>query len=167
MEEFVIRNPGDIEKYIDDHPTDRKTLLLTFVALGGTFVDAYDFASLGVDVVQMRQAFHLSPFQVGLLTAIMALGAGIGAISGGKVIDRLGRFKILLVNVALLVLAALGAALSTNFTMLLVFRLLTGIGVGLDIPVALSYVAEIVSSKRRNCSVATWQIMWYVAAAGL
>ena len=164
MEEFVIRNPGDIEKYIDDHPIDRKTLLLTFVALGGTFVDAYDFSSLGVGVVQMRQTFHLSPFQVGLLTAIMALGACAGAISGGSAIDRLGRFKILLVNVTLLVVAALGAALSTNIVMLLAFRLLIGIGVGLDFPVALSYVAEIVSSRTRSGSVATWQIMWYVAA---
>ncbi|OON42076.1 MFS transporter [Izhakiella australiensis] len=165
MEKLVIRTAKDIENFVDAHPSGKRTLLLTFVALGGIFVDAYDFASLGVGIVQLRQAFHLSPAQVGLITAIMALGACLGGVIGGRYIDRLGRFKILIINVALLVISAIGAALSVNFEMLLIFRLLMGIGVGLDFPVALSYVAEIVNKRSENASVGGWQVMWYVAAS--
>lgn len=165
MERLVVKSAHDIERFVDAHPSDKRTLLLTLVALGGIFVDAYDFASLGVGIVQLRQAFHLSPAQVGLITAMMAFGACLGGIIGGRYIDRLGRFKILIVNVALLVVAAIGAAVSVNFEMLLGFRLLMGIGVGLDFPVALSYVAEIVNRKSKTASVSLWQVMWYVAAS--
>lgn len=165
MERLVVKSAQDIERFVDTHPSDKRTLLLTLVALGGIFVDAYDFASLGVGIVQLRQAFQLSPAQVGLVTAIMALGACLGGLIGGRYIDRLGRFKILIINVVLLVISAIGAALSTSFEMLLAFRLLMGIGVGLDFPVALSYVAEIVNKKSKTASVGCWQVMWYVAAA--
>jgi MFS transporter, putative metabolite transport protein len=165
MDRLVVKSAQDIERFVDAHPSDKRTLLLTLVALGGIFVDAYDFASLGVGIVQLRQTFHLTPAEVGLITAIMALGACLGGIVGGRYIDRLGRFKILIINVALLVVAAIGAALSTSFEMLLGFRLLMGIGVGLDFPVALSYVAEIVNKKSKTASVGAWQVMWYVAAS--
>jgi MFS family permease len=165
MDRLTIKSAQDIERFVDAHPSDKRTLLLTLVALGGIFVDAYDFASLGVGIVQLRQAFQLSPAEVGLTTAIMAFGACLGGIIGGRYIDRLGRFKILIINVVLLVVAALGAALSVSFEMLLAFRLLMGIGVGLDFPVALSYVAEIVNRKSKTASVGCWQVMWYVAAA--
>ena len=165
MERLVVKSAHDIERFVDAHPSDGRTLLLTLVALGGIFVDAYDFASLGVGIVQLRQAFHLSPTQVGLITAMMAFGACLGGIIGGRYIDRLGRFKILVINVALLVVAAIGAAVSVSFEMLLAFRLLMGIGVGLDFPVALSYVAEIVNKKSKTANVSLWQVMWYVAAS--
>ncbi|MFT4065560.1 MFS transporter [Paraburkholderia sp.] len=165
MDRLVVKSPQDIERFVDAHPSDKRTLLLTLVALGGIFVDAYDFASLGVGIVQLRQAFHLSPTEVGLITAIMAFGACLGGIVGGRYIDRIGRFKILIINVALLVVAAIGAALSTSFEVLLAFRLLMGVGVGLDFPVALSYVAEIVNRKSKTASVGCWQVMWYVAAS--
>jgi len=165
MERLVVQSAQDIERFVDAHPSDSRTRLLTLVALGGIFVDAYDFASLGVGIVQLRQTFHLSPTQVGLITAMMAFGACLGGIIGGRYIDRLGRFKLLIVNVALLVVAAIGAAVSVNFGMLLAFRLLMGIGVGLDFPVALSYVAEIVNRKSKTASVGLWQVMWYVAAS--
>lgn len=164
MQELTVRAARDIEAFIDSHPSDRKTKLLTLVALGGIFVDAYDFASLGVGVVQLKSTFHLSPFNVGLVTAMMAMGACLGGVIGGRFVDKLGRFKILILNVALLVVAALGAAFSVNFAMLLCFRFLMGIGVGLDFPVALSYVAELVNTKSKSGSVGAWQVMWYVAA---
>ena len=50
------------------------------LALGGIFTDAYDFTSLGIGAVQLRQQFHLSPVALGTLTAIMALGALFGVV---------------------------------------------------------------------------------------
>lgn len=164
MTTLKISSAKDIEQFIESRPSSGKTWLLAMVALGGIFVDAYDFASLGVGIVQLREQFALTALQEGGLTAIMAFGACLGGIVGGRYIDRIGRFKILIINVALLVFAAIGAALSVNYAMLLAFRFLMGIGVGLDFPVALSYVAEIVNKKQKNSGVSAWQIMWYVAA---
>ena len=155
----------DVAAFIDAQPTSRNAWLVVVIALGGVFVDAYDFASLGIGVVQLRQQFNLTPFAVGSVTAMMAVGAFFGAIFGGWYTDRIGRYRMFLIDLVLLVVAALGAACSINITMLLIFRFLMGVGIGLDFPVALSFISEFVSSRRNGASVNLWQPMWYVAAS--
>ncbi|MBW4049353.1 MAG: MFS transporter [Proteobacteria bacterium] len=164
-QELIIRNPKDVSDFVDEHPGVRSSFLIVMIALGGVFVDAYDFTSLGIGVPALKMTFGLTPFEVGSVTAMMAFGAFVGAIWGGKATDKVGRYKMFLVDLVLLVAAALGAALSINLTMLLVFRFLMGLGVGLDFPVALSFIAEFVNKKRRGAGVNLWQLMWYVAAS--
>jgi putative MFS transporter len=162
---YIVRSARDVRRVIDEQPTSRTAWLIVVIALGGVFVDAYDFTSLGIGVVQLKSAFHLSPLEVGSVTATMAFGALLGALWGGYFTDKVGRFKMFLLDLLFLVVAAIGAALSVNLVMLLFFRLLLGIGVGLDFPVALSFIAEFVAEKRKGASVNLWQVMWYLAAA--
>lgn len=63
------------------------------------------------------------------------------------------------------VVAAIAAALAPNLGWLLAFRFLMGVGVGLDFPAALSFVAEYTGVQRKGRSVQMWQVMWYTAAA--
>jgi MFS family permease len=162
---FVLRSIRDVHRIIDERPASRNAWLIVLIALGGVFVDAYDFTSLGIGVPQLKAAFHLSPFEVGSVTATMAFGALLGAFWGGYLTDKVGRYKMFMLDLILLVVAALGAALSFNLWMLLAFRLMLGVGVGLDFPVALSFIAEFVSEKKQGASVNLWQVMWYVAAS--
>ncbi len=162
---ITISSVKDVADFIDAQPTSRNAWLIVVIALGGVFVDAYDFASLGIGVVQLRQEFHLSPLAVGSVTAMMAVGAFLGAIFGGWYTDKIGRYRMFLIDLVLLVIAALGAALSVDLPMLLLFRFLMGVGIGLDFPVALSFISEFVSSRRNGASVNLWQPMWYVAAS--
>lgn len=164
-QELVIRSAKDVSDFVDEQAGGRSTFLIVMIALGGVFVDAYDFTSLGIGVPALTKTFGLSPIEVGSVTAMMAIGAFIGAIWGGKATDKVGRYKMFLVDLVLLVVAALGAALSVNLPMLLVFRFLLGLGVGLDFPVALSFIAEFVNRRRRGAGVNLWQLMWYVAAS--
>jgi len=161
----VLRSPKDVRNFINTQPQARNSILIVLIALGGVFVDAYDFTSLGIGVVQLKSQFHLSPFEVGSVTAMMAFGAFIGALWGGYFTDKAGRFKMFLLDLIFLVVAAIGAALSVNLLMLLAFRFLMGLGVGLDFPVALSFIAEFVNERRKGGSVNLWQVMWYVAAS--
>lgn len=164
-QELTIRSARDVSDFVDQHPGAKSTSLIILIALGGVFVDAYDFTSLGIGVPALRQTFGLSPFQLGSVTAMMAFGALIGAIWGGKATDKVGRYRMFLVDLVLLVLSAIGAAASVNLPMLLLFRFLMGLGVGLDFPVALSFIAEFVNRRRRGGGINLWQLMWYVAAS--
>ncbi|MFP3205841.1 MAG: MFS transporter [Metallosphaera yellowstonensis] len=152
---FELINRGDIKVKLG-----LGTILL---ALGGTFVDAYDFGSIGIGVLQLTQVFHLTPFLVGTMTAAMAFGALVGALFGGRLIDRIGRYEMFVIDLILFVIGAIGAALSVNFPMLLFFRFLIGLGVGIDFPVALSLIAEYSTLKSRGRNVNLWQAMWYIA----
>ncbi|MEM3828833.1 MAG: MFS transporter [Conexivisphaerales archaeon] len=137
------------------------------LALGGTFIDAYDFGSIGIGVVQLETLLHLTSTQVGFLTAAMAFGALFGALVGGRIIDSIGRLRMFLLDLILFVIGAIGAALSVNLVMLIGFRVLMGIGVGIDFPVSLSLIAEYSRLKNKGRNVNLWQAMWYVATSGV
>ena len=137
------------------------------LALGGTFIDAYDFGSIGIGVVQLKTLLHLTSTQVGFLTAAMAFGALFGALVGGRLIDSIGRLKMFLLDLILFVIGAIGAALSIDLYMLIGFRVLMGIGVGIDFPVSLSLIAEYSKLKSKGKNVNLWQSMWYIATSGV
>ena len=139
------------------------TLGTLILALGGTFLDAYDFGSIGIGVVQLTQQLHLTSLEIGSLTASMAFGALFGALIGGKIIDKSGRMMMFVIDLVLFVLGAIGSALSINIYMLMFFRVLLGLGVGIDFPVALSMIAEVSNIKNKGRNVNLWQSMWYIS----
>jgi MFS family permease len=103
---------------------------------------------------------------VGLLTSIMAIGALIGALIGGPLVDRLGRYKLFILDLVLFVIAAVGAGLAPNYEILLVCRFLLGFGVGVDMPASFSFVAEFTNSQHKGGWVNLWQFVWYLAVVG-
>lgn len=171
---LLLRTSEDVVRIVDattDHgnPVARRkarrmTLLVMIIALGGVFVDAYDFTSLGIGTIQLRREFHLSATQIGFLSATMAVSALFGALVGGYFVDKLGRKRMFLLDLWFFVFSAIGAAVAPNLTVLVVFRLLMGLGVGLDFPVALSFVAEFSDRARRGRFVNASYINWYLAA---
>lgn len=82
---------------------------------------------------------------------------------GGKVVDHLGRYKLLILDLILFVAAAIAGGLAPNMTWLLVCRFFLGIGVGIDMPAALSLVSEFSRSKDKGKYVNFWQLIWYCA----
>ena len=143
----VIQSRQDIINFVNSNPVTSKSWKIILVALGGIFVDAYDFTSLGIGADQLKEQFNLSPAGLGSLTAIMAFGALLGATVGGYYTDKFGRNKMSLIDLFFMVFAALGAALATDLVWLFIFRFLMGVGVGLDVPVALSFIAEFSNLK--------------------
>jgi len=164
MSSIVIRTSRDVIDFVNSHPSgSRRGRFVAFLVLGSIFIDAYDFTSLAIGLKALQSQFSLSAFQLGNVTAIMAFGALFGALAGGYLVDRLGRFKLLILDLILFVVAALGAALAPNLLVLLVFRFLLGVGVGVDMPAALSFVTEFSRINDKGKYVNFWQLIWYIA----
>lgn len=159
---IILRNANDVIDIVDSHYT-KASFVITLIALGGVFVDGYDFTSLGIGTIQLRQQFHLTAVGLGTITSSMAIGALIAAVIGGYFVDRMGRYKMFLLDLFLFAGSAIGAAFAPNITWLLLFRFLMGVGVGLDFPAAMSFVAEFTSAKRRSRSVNLWGTVWTTA----
>ncbi len=166
-ETVFIRRKEDVVDFINksDHRRKQNPALILLIALGGIFTDAYDFTSLGVGAVQLKQTFGLTAVALGTLTSSMAVGALLGGLFGGYFADRLGRLKMFFVNMLLFVVATIVASLAPNYTTLLIARFFMGIGVGLDFPVAMSFIAEYNSLKKKSGAVNLWQVVWYVAGS--
>jgi MFS transporter, putative metabolite transport protein len=80
MESLTVRSKRDIINFVNTHSNPNRGRIMVYIALGGIFIDAYDFTSLGIGVDTLTRQLSLTPFQVGSVTAIMALGALIGAL---------------------------------------------------------------------------------------
>ena len=143
------------------------SFLIVLIALGGTFIDAYDFSSLGIGAVQLKSQFNLSAFQLGSITASMAFGALVGAMVGGYYVDKIGRLRMFLLDLLFFVVAAIGAATAGSLPVLIFFRVLMGVGVGLDFPVALSFIAEYTAMAGKGTRVAYWQPAWFCASTAV
>ncbi|WP_165000908.1 MFS transporter [Rothia uropygioeca] len=164
MNTVALRTKRDVITFVNNHPTgSSRGKVIALIALGSIFIDAYDFTSLAIGLDSMKAELSPTPFQVGTTTSAMAVGALLGAIFGGYLVDKLGRYKLLILDLILFVVAAIGAALSPSIEVLIIWRFLLGLGVGLDMPAALSLVAEFTRNKDKGKFVNLWQPMWYAA----
>src|SRR5699024_7413422 len=94
------------------------------------------------------------------------VGAVIGALFGGYLVDRFGRYRLFMADMVFFVVAALGCAVAPNEWVLIVFRFVMGIGVGLDLQVAMAFLAEFFKLKgrgNRSQRVNAWSPAWYFA----
>ena len=129
-------------------------------------MDAYDFSSLAFGITAIKEQFGLSGFMTGLVNASIMVGAVIGALFGGYLVDRFGRYKLFMADMVFFVVAAIGCAVAPNEWVLIFFRFVMGIGVGLDLPVAMAFLAEFSKLKgkgNRSQRVNAWSPAWYIA----
>jgi MFS family permease len=164
---LVIRSAKDVASALAYQQGPQKgALAVVILALGGIFMDAYDFSSLAFGITQIKVEFGLSGFTTGLVNAAIFIGAVIGALGGGYLVDRFGRYRLFMADMVFFVIAAIGCALAPNVETLIVFRIIMGIGVGLDLPVAMAFLAEFSRLRgkgNRTQRVNSWSPAWYGA----
>jgi MFS transporter, putative metabolite transport protein len=119
------------------------------LASGGTFLDGFSVASLGVALPLLTRDFAVSPLLVGLIGAALVLGAVVGASLGGPAADRFGRKPVFLIDMAVLALGSAIGAFAVGPWMLAAGQFVAGVGIGMDFPTSGSYVSEIMPVKRR------------------
>lgn len=148
-------NISSIYKTLDEASLNRKHWVTVITAGMGFFTDAYDLFIIGTVTAILTPLWHLSTGQLSLLNSISLLSSVFGAILFGKLMDRLGRKKMYGVEVALLVLGAVASAFSQNFTELLIFRIIVGIGVGGDYATSAVITSEYANQRDRGRLIGT------------
>jgi putative MFS transporter len=117
---------------------------------GGVFVDAYNTVVLTPALNQLKAVFHLTVLLVIAIGVAVVIGTGIGALISGYLVDKIGRKTMFTIDLVFFVIIAGLSAISINGYMLFMLRFLVGIGVGLDYPIASSYLSEFVPVKTRG-----------------
>ena len=120
------------------------------VAAVGGLIFGFDTAVISGANAALKKQFHLDDGGLGATVAIATVGTIIGALIGGRSADRFGRRKLLFFIGILYVLGALGTALAPSHLVLMVFRFVGGVGVGLSSVCAPIYTAEIAPAKVRG-----------------
>jgi MFS family permease len=85
----------------------------------------------------------------GIVTSILLIGWAIGGILFGRICDRIGRTRTLLLTMAMYAIGTALCAIAPNMTFLIIFRIIASLGIGGEWAAGASMVAEVVPEKRR------------------
>lgn len=85
----------------------------------------------------------------GILTSVLLVGWAIGGILFGRVADKIGRTKTLLITMLLYAFGTAACAFAPNIWVLLLCRIVASLGIGGEWAAGASMVAEVVPEKRR------------------
>ncbi|GAB1603025.1 solute carrier family 2, facilitated glucose transporter member 10-like isoform X2 [Argonauta hians] len=130
----------------------RKFLLFsiaTTAALGGILF-GYDIGVISGALLQLRRDFHLSCDQQSIVVSFLLLGAAIGALISGFLVDFLGRWITIMLNGFIFILGSLTISLAQSFHVLIIGRLLVGFAVSVFSVAECVYISEISPAKKRG-----------------
>jgi MFS family permease len=144
---------------------------LVVAALGITWIlDGLEVTLVGAlspAIASSSSGLGLSPTEVGLAGSGYVLGAVVGALVFGRLTDRFGRRRLFTVTVAVYMVATVLTGLSWDFWSFLLFRFLTGAGIGGEYGAINSAIQELIPARRRGYTdLAVNGSFWLGAALG-
>lgn len=126
-------------------------------ALGGLLF-GFDTAVISGTTQALTSVYALSPFLLGVTVSSALVGTVIAALGAGIPGQRYGRRDSLRVMAVFYVLSALGCALAWNWSALILFRFIGGLGIGGSSVLGPMYIAEIAPPKWRGRLVGCFQV---------
>ena len=121
-----------------------------FVMGSATFFDAFNALSLAFALPVLIRLWHISSAEIGLLISVSYVGQLAGALLFSGMAEKFGRVRSATAAVALMSVMNVGCALAGNFQALFVCRLIQGVGVGGEMPVAATYISELSKAHGRG-----------------
>jgi putative MFS transporter len=135
---------------LESVPFSRWHLRARIIVGSATFFDAFDALSLAFVLPVLVPLWHITPAQIGWLIAVGYLGQFVGALVFGAFAEKYGRVRSVAGATALMSVMSIACALSGSFATLLTLRLVQGIGVGGEMPVAAVYINELSKARGRG-----------------
>jgi sugar porter (SP) family MFS transporter len=126
----------------DDYTAGAKAVRIASVAALGGLLFGYDSAVINGAVSAIQDEFGIDNATLGFAVASALLGAAAGAITAGRIADKLGRLSVMKIAAALFLISAIGTGLAPNVWLVVIFRVVGGVGVGMASVIAPAYIAE-------------------------
>ncbi|HEY3078863.1 MAG TPA: MFS transporter [Chloroflexota bacterium] len=153
-------DPGWLLARLDRVPLGGFHRRLLLVSGLGWMFDAMDILMLGSVVAAIGREWGLDATTGLWITSINLLGMFVGASLAGSLADRFGRRTIFQATLLLYSLLTGLSALAWSAASLMVLRFLTGLGLGGELPVASTLVAEFAPAHRRGWLVVLLESFW-------
>jgi MFS transporter, putative metabolite:H+ symporter len=153
---------ADIRARIERLPLSWWQIRTRIIVGTATFFDAFDALTIAYVLPVIVPLWKLNPGSIGTLISAGYLGQLIGALIGGALAERIGRRPVVVVSVLWFGLFSLACGSAWNYESLLVLRLLQGLGLGAEVPVAATYISELSKAKGRGRFVLLFEVVFPV-----
>ncbi len=135
---------------------------ITIVITLGGLLFGYDTGVINGTQFYFSKYFELTGALKGFIVSSALLGALVGAASAGIISKAIGRKYSLIIAALLFIISAWGSGLPSilpeSTTLLVIFRLIGGIAIGMASMNAPMYIAEIAPAKNRGILVTFYQL---------
>jgi putative MFS transporter len=145
---------------LDGLPLNRFHWRLLVVAGLGWMFDAMDVILIAFLLVPIRTEFGLDATQTGFVASAGFVGMFFGAAIAGRLADRLGRKTVFQATLVLFSFGAVLSAFAPSFETLLVARVIAGLGLGGELPVASTLVSEYAPRASRGRFIVLLESFW-------
>jgi sugar porter (SP) family MFS transporter len=132
------------------HPSHNKAIGLAVAAAVGGFLFGFDSSVINGAVDAIEGEFSLAPTVTGLVVAVALLGCAVGAWAGGKLADRWGRTRVMVLGAVLFFVSSILSAIAFSAWDLVIWRVMAGVGIGIASVIAPAYIAEIAPAALRG-----------------
>jgi Arabinose efflux permease len=160
-----------MKKNYKEAPFTKFHLMLYVCTILGQIACGYALGIAGTAVTQAQDKLGLSTFWVGLLGAGTLIGLS-GSLVVGNIADKIGRSKLLILDMLLFSVFSILQFFTSNVEILMVLRICIGLCIAVDYTVGSAIISEWFSSKDGPIYLSRFIIFWtfgYVASffAGL
>ncbi|CAG9218502.1 Permeases of the major facilitator superfamily [Paraburkholderia sabiae] len=127
-----------------------------------TFFDGFDVIAIAATLPILIGKWHLTPWDVALLIGASSVGQLIGAFLFPWYAERHGRVKAIALSSGLIGITSIACGFAPTFAVFFVLRIVQGIGLGGELPVAATYINEICRAHGRGRFVLLYEIVFPV-----
>ncbi|TFV60652.1 MFS transporter [Mycobacterium sp. PS03-16] len=126
----------------EDFSSGKTAVRIASVAALGGLLFGYDSAVINGAVDSIQEDFGIGNAELGFAVASALLGAAAGAMTAGRIADRIGRIAVMKIAAVLFLISAFGTGFAHEVWAVVLFRIVGGIGVGVASVIAPAYIAE-------------------------
>lgn len=143
---------------MQEQRNNRYIYKVTLVAAVGGLLFGYDTAVIAGAIGFMQKYYELSPAMMGWVASCALLGCIAGAMYAGKLSDKVGRKKVLMLAGILFAVSSIGTSMPPNLTFFVIFRLIGGMGIGIASMLSPMYISEMAPADIRGKLISVFQL---------
>lgn len=142
-----------VASVLDSIGFTRAQFWIFLLILAGEFFNTLEQNSVGAMGSHIKETLQIGDIQLTTINTATVIGGLIGRVLAGYLADRYGRRFSLSLNLLIYTLGGLLSAVAMNYEMLLVSRLIVGIGIGGEFMIGLVMLSEMVSTRFRGTAI--------------
>lgn len=147
-------------------PMSRRWLIFCSVFFLGVLTSFGMFKAPTMFTTEFTTELGFTESNIGWVMSMFTLIGAVLAFPAGGIFAKLGAKKSLIITAISLIAGAVGGALATNATMMLITRFIEGIGMGLISVVGPAAIASIIPARKQGLAMGIWSV-WFPAGVVL
>jgi len=152
--------PGSIIARLERMPRNRMQVRARILIGLATFFDGFDVIAIATTLPLLIAKWHLSPWDIGFLLGSGSIGQLIGAFLFPWYAERAGRVKAIALSSGIIGITSIACGFAPTFAVFVALRIVQGLGLGGELPVAATYINEISRAHGRGRFVLLYEIVF-------